>query len=224
MSIRNKDLGPAFLALQHEKLVSMNGCFEKIEIYPSYFLQNMPGTSTDLFLRETVAEKIICVSRRLPADLHLVLIDGWRSYETQSFIYDETIKRFASQGYSQQKIEKEIVKYVAFPVKSFENPAPHYSGGAIDLTLADEKGWIDMGTGFDDFTNKANLDYFESDQKLADTDREIRDNRRYLKKLMEEEDFVYNPTEWWHYSFGDRAWARVNHAQPLYGGIEREKE
>lgn len=224
MLIRNKDLGHSFLALQHEKLVSMNGCSEKIEIYPSYFLQDMPGTSSDLFLRETVAEKIIRVARRLPADLHLVLIDGWRSYEMQSFIYDETIKGFVLQGYSQHKIEEEIVKYVAFPAKSLDNPAPHYSGGAIDLTIADEKGWIDMGTGFDDFTDKASSDYYESDQELAETDRKIRDNRRYLKKLMEEEDFVYNPTEWWHYSFGERAWARANQVQPLYGGTEREKE
>ncbi|MET1250152.1 M15 family metallopeptidase [Sporolactobacillus sp. STCC-11] len=223
MSIRNKDSGRIFLALQGEQLVSMSGRSKKIEIYPSYFLQGMPGTLSDLFLRESVADKLIRIAKKLPAEMHLILIDGWRSFETQSFIYNETINRFEHDGYSQQKIEEEIVKYVAFPARSLENPAPHYSGGAIDLTLADENGWINMGTNFDDFTAMANSGYFENKMGLDTMERQIRDHRRNLKKLMEKEDFVNNPTEWWHYSFGDNSWAVAKHTHQLYGGIERKK-
>ncbi|MFX3616800.1 MAG: M15 family metallopeptidase [Sporolactobacillus sp.] len=222
MSPRNTETGCLFLSCQNEKLISLKGRSEKIKIYPAYFLQHMPGTSSDLFLRERVAEKIVKIAERLPANLYLVLIDGWRSYETQSFIYHETMKVFARKGYSQQKINEEIGKYVAYPEKSLEKPAPHYSGGAIDLTLADDQGWINMGTEFDDFTDKANSVYYETDNNLSEEEIQIRNNRRYLRRIMMSETFVPNPTEWWHFSYGDRTWATEYQTQPLYGGIERE--
>ena len=39
---------------------------------------------------------------------------------------------------------------------------------------------------------------------------------------MERHDFVCYPGEWWHYSYGDQAWAvyRGENAA-LYGGIEK---
>ncbi|MFT8312515.1 MAG: M15 family metallopeptidase [Sporolactobacillus sp.] len=205
---------------QDEPLVSMAHCSSKINIYPSYFLQKMPGTSQDLFLRQGVAEKIITLVERLPEGMSFVLIDGWRSIETQRFIYDRTISQFRDAGYSEEKITREMPGFVAYPSTDPLKPAPHYTGSAIDLTLADNNGWLEMGTDFDDFHQEAYLDFYEDKEGLSDQERRARDNRRFLKNTMEGAGFTHNPSEWWHYSYGDRTWAEEHRSAPLYRGIE----
>lgn len=213
----NNDVIP--YAKQEESLMLMNGQSKKLKIYPSYFLQNIPGTSRNLFLRQTVGEKIISIAEKLPADFYLVLIDGWRAYETQLFLYKRAIRLFRKLGYSQQQIKQKINGFVAYPSKSIKNPAPHYSGSAIDLTLSHNEQWLEMGTAFDDFTEKSYSDYYENRVKLSMNERTARDNRCKLRCLMEKAGFACNPTEWWHYSYGDQTWANVHHTVPLYGGI-----
>lgn len=208
---------------QEEKLVSMTNVSNKIKIYPSYFLQKIPAASRDLFLRQGVAGKIVKIAEKLPNHLFLVLIDGWRAYETQLFLYKRAIADFRRKGHSEEKIKKEICHFVAYPSRNVENAAPHYTGGAIDLTLSDGDKWLIMGTGFDDFTKKSYLGYYEEKSGLSDNERLARDHRRFLQNMMESAGFTHNPTEWWHYSFGDRVWARVHNTKPLYGGIEKNK-
>ena len=41
------------------------------------------------------------------------------------------------------------------------------------------------------------------------SDEEARTNRRLLYWVMTEAGFANNPTEWWHYSWGDQLWARL---------------
>lgn len=206
---------------QYEKLVPMSGVSTKITLFPAYFQQKLPGSSPQLFLRQSVAEKIVDVAESLPDSLSLVLIDGWRSYETQQFLYNRALAHFRAIGHSQKQIEQEMTGFVARPSRDPDRPAPHYSGAAVDLTLADGRNWLEMGTDFDDFTDQAWLDYYESKEDLSEQALLARSNRRKLKHVMEQAGFAPNPSEWWHYSYGDRTWARLNHAVPLYGGIEK---
>jgi D-alanyl-D-alanine dipeptidase len=206
---------------QNERLVPMSGVSARITVFPAYFLQKLPGTSPQLFLRQSVAEKIVDLAENLPGSLSLVLIDGWRSYETQAFLYHRALAHFRALGHSQQQIEEEMTGFVARPSRDPARPAPHYSGAAIDLTLAEGRNWLEMGTHFDDFTDQAWLDYYEGKEGLSGRALLARENRRRLKQLMEQAGFVPNPSEWWHYAYGDRTWAKVNHTVPLYGGIER---
>jgi zinc D-Ala-D-Ala dipeptidase len=83
-------------------------------------------------------------------------------------------------------------RYVAKPDKG----SAHNRGTAVDLTiieLATGKA-LDMGTDFDNFTEKAHHDY----TALSDT---VLQNRRLLKSLMEKAGFRAYAEEWWHYSF-----------------------
>lgn len=207
---------------QSEPLVSMAGRSSKITIYPSYFLQGMPGTAEDLFLRRGVADKLLAIASQLPEGRRLVLIDGWRSLETQRFIYTQTVAQFRKAGHSEEKIKKEMPGFVAYPSTDPAKPAPHQTGAAIDLTLADEDGWLEMGTDFDDFTEVAYLDYYEGKTELSPKERQARDNRRRLKQMMEDAGFTHNPSEWWHYSYGDRSWSQEHHETQRYGGIVPE--
>lgn len=61
-------------------------------------------------------------------------------------------------------------KYVTLPAKIGDNYcSPHLSGGAIDLTLFEIASGkeLEMGTPFDDCTEKAHRDYFEQLTELT---------------------------------------------------------
>jgi D-alanyl-D-alanine dipeptidase len=81
--------------------------------------------------------------------------------------------------------------YVANPKKG----SRHTRGCAVDLTLVDAAGnELPMGTGFDDFTERAHRD-------CTDLTPEELHNRKFLEQCMIEEGFVGLSTEWWHFDF-----------------------
>jgi len=83
-------------------------------------------------------------------------------------------------------------RYVADPSKG----SGHNRGLAIDVTIIrlDDRTEIDMGTGFDNFTDTAH-------QSFNDLPEKVLANRRLLKETMEKNGFKALDTEWWHYSW-----------------------
>lgn len=81
-------------------------------------------------------------------------------------------------------------RYVANPAKG----SGHNRGLAIDLTLIDlQTGTeLDMGTGFDHFTDTAHHAFRALHPKVFQ-------NRLLLKQTMEAAGFKALSTEWWHY-------------------------
>ncbi len=189
---------------------------------PPYF-ERIPNSIPDLFLRKTVIEKLQRVNERLSKlDLALYAFDCYRPIEVQNYFYDFWFPNYLKKvnpKLSGKELEKEVAKYWAKGAKSssevdLNSPSPHSTGGAIDLTIRRKNGeHLFMGSIFDDVTAVSNTDFFE--QKLAKTqlsfsDQEALQNRRFLYWLMAEEDFVNNPTEWWHFSYGDQMWAKIS--------------
>lgn len=89
-------------------------------------------------------------------------------------------------------------RYVANPSKG----SGHNRGLAVDLTLVDlETGEeLDMGTGFDDFTDSAHHTF----TRLRES---VLKNRETLRNLMVQHGFQLFETEWWHYSWpNDKAY------------------
>lgn len=81
--------------------------------------------------------------------------------------------------------------YVANPNKGYSS---HSRGNTIDLTLVDENGVeLEMPTGFDDFTQKADRNYSDCTETAAN-------NSQLLELLMEKHGFTGYYGEWWHYS------------------------
>jgi D-alanyl-D-alanine dipeptidase len=83
-------------------------------------------------------------------------------------------------------------RYAADPKKG----SGHNRGIAVDLTLVDlaSKAEIDMGTGFDNFSDTAHHGF-----KALSTD--VLRARTVLKLAMEKHGFKALDTEWWHYYF-----------------------
>lgn len=74
----------------------------------------------------------------------------------------------------------------------------HNRGIAVDLTLADliTKKELAMGTGFDNFSDTAHIDY-------KDLPKQILQNRLLLRSVMEKWGFKALETEWWHFYLPD---------------------
>jgi D-alanyl-D-alanine dipeptidase len=82
-------------------------------------------------------------------------------------------------------------RYAANPAKG----SNHNRGLAVDLTIIDLATGkeLDMGTGFDNFTDTAHHDF-------AFLPANVLNNRKMLKQAMWKHGFSSIPTEWWHYS------------------------
>lgn len=82
-------------------------------------------------------------------------------------------------------------RYAADPKKG----SGHNRGVAVDLTIIylKTKQELDMGTGFDNFSDTAHHDF-------KNLPAQVLQNRSLLKSLMEANGFKALDTEWWHYS------------------------
>lgn len=129
------------------------------------------------YIRKPVAEALVGVQQELEGmGLTLKIFDAYRPYSA-------TVKFY------------ELIRdsnYVALP----KYGSRHNRGCAVDLTLVEKSSGkeLDMGTPFDDFTEKAGHLY----EDLEDGPFM---NRRYLRELMTRNGFALYEHEWWHYDF-----------------------
>lgn len=71
----------------------------------------------------------------------------------------------------------------------------HSRGLATDLTIVDKNGKeLDMGTEFDNFTERAHADNLNLPKNILE-------NRQLLRGVMEQVGFKGIRTEWWHFSY-----------------------
>ncbi|MGE3251683.1 MAG: M15 family metallopeptidase [Hyphomonadaceae bacterium] len=191
---------------------------------PPYYAA-APGAVDALFLRESAARKLAEVDRKLRRDgLKLFVYDGWRPRAVQAYFHDVwTPEQLAKRHphLAGDALIAEVERYWAAPSLSEDKPAPHATGGAVDLTLTWEDGApLFMGSVFDDATPLAHTDRFEKEPagEGSFSADEARANRRILYWAMNEAGFANHPDEWWHFSYGDWMWASFNgRAASLYG-------
>lgn len=196
-----------------EKLVSMAYLPEKIIMSPQYYIQNIKGTLPEIYARKTVLTKLVEAARLLPAGCHFVIFDCWRSLNAQESLFNIYQQRLEKQypSKSMAEIAQLASVFVARPKTS---SFPHGTGGAVDLSIADENGLLlNMGTDFDDCTEKSGTPYFEKQLalgfRLNQEDTEALQNRRLLYAVMTHVGFTNYIEEWWHFDYGNRGWARV---------------
>lgn len=203
-----------------EGMIPLSALSDKITVYPIYHRQGYEGATAEAYLRESAAARLVRAAEALPPGHRFVVLDGWRSYQVQTSLYEGFRKRLLDQGWVEgESLQRELGKFVAVPSKDIQKPSPHLSGGAVDLTIEGPEGWLDMGTAFDDFSEKAATRYYEDNPPEQDEERIVRANRRLLYHLMTEAGFVNYPKEWWHFEYGTLAWAARKQEQAIYGGI-----
>lgn len=142
--------------------------------------QNFTGqviyTFEDAYLRWGTVKKLQMVSRDLAElGLYLKIWDGFRPVSAQFALWEVCPNP----------------TYVANPTTGYSS---HSRGNTIDLTLVDAHGQeLEMPTGFDDFSAKADRNYSDCSEIAAN-------NAQLLEILMEKHGFSGYFGEWWHFS------------------------
>lgn len=230
LNILKKDLKPIELGLplnsrppiveNKEPLIKIEPIENRLFIRPSYFEQHIPNSLNAIYLRQQAAKQLIQALSTLPKDYSFILYDGFRPLQVQSFLFESVQSEIQKNNphWTTEQIRKETLKYVAFPSIKKDYPAPHLTGGAIDLTLGNSFGQaLDLGTAFDETNFKSATTYFEAH---PNENREAFKNRRILFHSMTDVGFQNYEEEWWHYDFGNVTWARKAHEQQaIYGPI-----
>ncbi|MDF1497514.1 MAG: M15 family metallopeptidase [Patescibacteria group bacterium] len=189
---------------------------------PPYFEQ-IPHSIPDLLLRLSVIQRLQLVDNELKkSNLELYFFDCYRPIEVQNYFHDVWVpNRLKSDhpDWSESKVLDETEKYWAKGAPSSNevdpnSPPPHSTSAACDLTIRKNSGeHLFMGGIFDDASDISNTDFFEIESQkrtLTFSEIEALQNRRLLYHLMTNTGFANNPTEWWHYSYGDQMWAKLS--------------
>lgn len=132
-----------------------------------------------IYLRKAAADSLRKVNQFLKKEykLRLKIFDGYRPLSVQKFMWSI----FPDD------------RYVANP----KTGSRHNRGAAVDLTLIDTTGReLDMGTAYDDFTEKAHSNYKDLPEKILA-------NRKILSDAMQKFGFIPLESEWWHFDFKD---------------------
>ena len=211
----------------HEPLVALSSLRKQsgIKIEPMYFHQKILGAISESFARESVISRLEQASTLLPKGFAFVVWDAWRPLSVQQILFDKFKSQILSESpdINRDELLNRTSVYVSLPSADPLKPSPHNTGGAIDLTIADQNGnLLEMGTDFDDFTKKAQTIFFEKeDDALQKNEIVYRENRRLLYAVMISVGFTNYPEEWWHFDYGDQFWASISGAQnALYSNIE----
>lgn len=191
-----------------EPLVKVMVLPNRLYIKPMYYIQKIPDSIGFIYLRQEAYSRLKRALQLLPNEYSLILYDGFRPIQVQQAIYklfsEDLKKRNPELG--QRQLHEETIKFVALPSVEPLRTSPHITGGAIDLTLGDANGnELDLGTVFDEISDKSATRYFES--HLTENEVALK-NRRILYNCMISVGFNNYDAEWWHYDYGNVSWAR----------------
>lgn len=134
---------------------------------------------SDAWLRYGTVKKLMAVSEDLAQlGLSLQLWDGFRPVSAQWRLWEACPNP----------------AFLANPKTGFSS---HSRGNTVDITLVDADGKeLEMPTGFDDFSAKADRNYSDCTETAAA-------HAELLEILMEKHGFRGYSGEWWHYSDTD---------------------
>jgi D-alanyl-D-alanine dipeptidase len=201
--------------------VTPSGCLsvaEGIPVPPARGVAQPTAPVHDL-LRRDVARRLAMASAALPDRVRLHLVEGYRPPEVQAALYDAHRRRLLRDlpGIDIAESHRLASRFVAPP-----SVAAHPSGAAVDVTLVDRDGQpLDMGTAIDATPEDSDGACYLGASGISDR---ARANRRLLAAALRAAGFVNYPTEWWHWSHGDRYWAFVTGARAARYGELRRRE
>lgn len=184
----------------------------------------IPNNTDYTKMRRTVYEKLVQALSLLPKGIKLCVYEGYRSLSLQRLLFDNRFSKVRDlhPNWSKDQVFDETTKLVS-SVKNkdgSQNIPPHSTGAAIDVYLIDEAGHpVDMGIQVKDWMD-------DEDGSLSQTDlRTISAEARHYRDIMNEAllavSFINYPTEYWHWSYGDRYWAhQAGYKYAIYGSVE----
>ncbi|MGW3271055.1 nitrilase-related carbon-nitrogen hydrolase [Streptomyces kronopolitis] len=167
-------------------------------------------------LRQGMVQRLLAAQELLPDGLRLRIVEGYRPPALQRRYFEEYADelRAAFPDRDPQRRHQDASRYVSPP-----GMAPHSAGGAVDLTLiTTDDAEVDMGTPINASPEESDGACYTGAPDLTPA---ARTHRRALSAALTAVGLVNYPTEWWHWSYGDRYWALATGADhALYGPKE----
>ena len=165
-------------------------------------------------VRTGVLQRLQAATEHLPHRARLLIVEGHRTSSEQARRFALQVDRLRASGITDPiELRRQASAFVS-PVEV----APHCAGAAVDLTLTDTNGdELDMGGPVNGHRTG---DEQTCPMDAPELHTQARNNRGLLKSAMTASGFVNYPTEWWHWSYGDRYWAFITKAGAArYGAI-----
>lgn len=165
------------------------------------------------WLRRMVADMLVQAQSRLPEGIRFEIIWGYRPLVQQERLYWGVYDRLRREHPEWPKniLRRQTNRYVAPP--DAKAPPGHATGGAVDLALITDGGErLDMTSP-----------YKWGDMEALATDAEgvspqARANRRIMIEALCSVGFSNCAAEFWHWSYGDSAWAvRTGRDTAIFG-------
>jgi D-alanyl-D-alanine dipeptidase len=166
------------------------------------------------YVRESVAEALCEATRRLPEHLDLRMYTALRTIEQQAEMYWGNYKRAKENHptWPEATVRRMTNRFFAPP--DSKAPPGHCTGAAVDVGLH----FRETGEGLD---VRSPLEGWKSAPTAAHgLNSESAENRRLLCYLMHSTGLSNCRDEFWHWSYGDSAWAaRAGEPIACYGLI-----
>lgn len=154
----------------------------------------LPVTGEKIYVRQSVVDRLLQAAALL-APLALEIVYGYRTVEIQRQLF-EKFKAEIEDKYQGLELICEVHKYIASP-----DVAGHPTGGAVDVQIVKEGEPLDFGTKIWEFVPDA----VTFSPRVS---KEAWQNRQLLRTVMLNAGFAPFDGEWWHFSYGDKEWAK----------------
>jgi len=205
-------------------------------------VQAIAGIDPRVHVRRGIAEKLAQINYALQQSaeaanlmggpVELYVDEGYRPASLQARLYEEVFPQLISKQHphwSRQEVLRRRDELIAEPPTS-SSPSPHLTGAAVDINLRFQRpdpGFVpgcrvELGHKSGVVGYAAQPDYFEHHVPASKIERQAQRNRRILYWVMrgallgDDTGFVVNPTEWWHWSYGDQLWAQLTDAPEAF--------
>lgn len=178
------------------------------------FILNTAFTQ-DFRILKPVYEMLKKSHAALPDGCRLMVYEAYRPLKRQIELWNMVTKIFTEKfpNASETELYNMCETYVSNPYNGIGSG--HQAACAVDVALCDKDGNpLDMGT-------KCQEIHPDTPTMSPGVSPEARRNRDTLLKAMEGTGFLNYPEEWWHYSYGDYAWAVLRQEkEALFGPLD----
>ena len=166
-------------------------------------------------VRYGVYEKLLKMLELLPQQFGIAYFEGFRPLHKQKEYFDNKFKEFLVTTNDKELAYQETSKQVS---PFIDNIPTHTTGAAIDITLfiikEGQEELLDMGK-FDVISGPND----QQETFSENTTKSQRNNRLLLLAAATNAGLVNYGFEWWHYSYGDKAWAFVKKQKEAIFGL-----
>ncbi|WP_244135642.1 M15 family metallopeptidase [Burkholderia seminalis] len=200
----------------HEGFVDLAFFDERIAVDRS---RSVVANTSPHFLkvRRGVAHRLAAAAHALPAGLRLYVKEGYRPLALQREYFANhlaTLRATLNPLPSGDALVELASHHVAPP-----EVAAHPTGAAVDLTLISaDCVEADMGSIMNATDQESSGACYTHNPFIS---RPAARNRQILSAALASAGFTNYPSEWWHWSFGDRYWAVIqNESHAIYGPVD----